>query len=174
MQTVKTLWALVQKDPHFMRRVNGWLTIFWIGMIPVSIVMGWLTSVAYVSALSLWALVSGHWAAWKQPESKSTRKKRRNPSSQGGRIQHRPLRPAKRQEQSLLPNGRFVASACFVSCGSLGVQVRRVGRKVWIYGVGFPQLLLCGETFTLSRGLFLTRGRLSSSRGPQSLLCFLP
>jgi hypothetical protein len=33
-------------------------------MIPVSIVMGWLTSVAYVSALSLWALVSGHWAAW--------------------------------------------------------------------------------------------------------------
>jgi hypothetical protein len=64
MQTVKTLWALVQKDPHFMRRVNGWLTIFWIGMIPVSIVMGWLTSVAYVSALSLWALVSGHWAAW--------------------------------------------------------------------------------------------------------------
>ncbi len=31
-------------------------------MIPVSLVMGWLSSVAYVSALSLWALVSGHWA----------------------------------------------------------------------------------------------------------------
>ena len=26
--------------------------------------MGWLDSVVYVSALSLWALVSGHWAAW--------------------------------------------------------------------------------------------------------------
>ena len=26
--------------------------------------LGWLKSVAYVSALSLWALVSGHWAAW--------------------------------------------------------------------------------------------------------------
>ena len=25
---------------------------------------GWLSSVVYVSALSLWALVSGHWAAW--------------------------------------------------------------------------------------------------------------
>jgi hypothetical protein len=47
-----------------MRRVNGWLTVFWILMIPVSIEMGWLKSVAYVSALSLWALVSGHWAAW--------------------------------------------------------------------------------------------------------------
>ena len=64
MNMAKTVWAMVQNDPHFMRRVNGWLTIFWIVMIPVSIVMGWLSSVAYVSALSLWALVSGHWAAW--------------------------------------------------------------------------------------------------------------
>ena len=47
-----------------MRRVNGWLTIFWIVMIPLSIMAGWVTSVAYVSALSLWALVSGHWSAW--------------------------------------------------------------------------------------------------------------
>jgi hypothetical protein len=47
-----------------MRRVNGWLTLFWIAMIPFSLAMGWLHSVAYVSALSLWALVSGHWSAW--------------------------------------------------------------------------------------------------------------
>ena len=47
-----------------MRRVNGWLTIFWLAMIPVSYTMGWLNSVVYVSALSLWALVSGHWSAW--------------------------------------------------------------------------------------------------------------
>jgi hypothetical protein len=53
MTAVKKLWASVQGDPVFMRRVNGWLTIFWLAMIPVS-----------VSALSLWALVSGHWSAW--------------------------------------------------------------------------------------------------------------
>lgn len=47
-----------------MRRVNGWLTIFWLIMIPISMTMGWLDSVTYVSALSLWALVSGHWSAW--------------------------------------------------------------------------------------------------------------
>lgn len=47
-----------------MRRVNGWLTVFWILMIPVSILTGWIQSVAYISALSLWALVSGHWSAW--------------------------------------------------------------------------------------------------------------
>ena len=47
-----------------MRRVNGWFTLFWIAMIPISLAMGWLHSVAFVSALSLWALVSGHWSTW--------------------------------------------------------------------------------------------------------------
>ena len=64
MSTIKSLWASVQGDPVFMRRVNGWLTIFWIVMIPVSMVTGWISSVTYVAALSLWALVSGHWSAW--------------------------------------------------------------------------------------------------------------
>jgi hypothetical protein len=64
MSLLKSLWASVQGDPRFMRRVNGWLTIFWIAMIPLSAFLGWLHSVAYVSALSLWALVSGHWSAW--------------------------------------------------------------------------------------------------------------
>jgi hypothetical protein len=64
MSVVKSLWSSVQGDPVFMRRVNGWLTIFWLVMIPVSLVTHWVTSVVYVSALSLWALVSGHWSAW--------------------------------------------------------------------------------------------------------------
>jgi hypothetical protein len=64
VSVMKSLWASIQGNPVFMRRVNGWLTIFWIVMIPVSIVAGWLDSVTYVSALSLWALVSGHWSAW--------------------------------------------------------------------------------------------------------------
>jgi hypothetical protein len=64
MAVVKSLWASVQGDPVFMRRVNGWLTIFWVVMIPVSFLMHWLSSVVYVSALSLWALVAGHWSSW--------------------------------------------------------------------------------------------------------------
>src|SRR5579884_1271214 len=64
MTVAKSLWASIQGDPVFMRRVNGWLTIFWVVMIPISYAMGWLNSVVYVSALSLWALVSGHWSAW--------------------------------------------------------------------------------------------------------------
>jgi hypothetical protein len=64
MGVMKSLWASVQGDPVFMRRVNGWFTIFWIVMIPVSLITGWINSITYVAALSLWALVSGHWSAW--------------------------------------------------------------------------------------------------------------
>ena len=64
MSLIKTLWASVQGNPVFMRRVNGWFTVLWVVMIPVSIVTGWIDSVTYVAALSLWALVSGHWSAW--------------------------------------------------------------------------------------------------------------
>ncbi len=51
-------------DPKFMRAFNGWATLFWLVMIIPSLVFGWLDAVLYVSVLSLWALVSGHWAAW--------------------------------------------------------------------------------------------------------------
>ena len=64
MRIAKSLWASIQGDPVFMRRVNGWLALFWVAMIPVSYELGWLKSVAFVSALSLWALVAGHWSSW--------------------------------------------------------------------------------------------------------------
>lgn len=61
---IRSLWASIQGSPKFMRKVNGYLALFWIAMIPISFAFGWLSSVTYVSALSLWALVSGHWSAW--------------------------------------------------------------------------------------------------------------
>jgi len=61
---VRSIWASVQGDPVFMRRLNGWLTVLWVLMIPVSIASGWVHSVTFLSALSLWALVSGHWSTW--------------------------------------------------------------------------------------------------------------
>jgi len=64
METVKSLWASARADPVFMRRLNGWLTLFWILMIPVSIWTHWISSITYVAALTLWGLVSGHWSAW--------------------------------------------------------------------------------------------------------------
>jgi hypothetical protein len=61
---LKNLMDAVRGDPVFMRRLNGWLTLFWVAMIPISYEAGWLKSVVFVSALSLWALVSGHWSTW--------------------------------------------------------------------------------------------------------------
>ena len=98
MSVVRSLWASIQGDPVIMRRVNGWLTIFWIVMIPVSILTGWISSVTYVAALSLWALVSGHWSAWqaarvevKQAEESEERERpeaaeRENPERQPARV----------------------------------------------------------------------------------------
>lgn len=64
MSVARSIWASVQGDPVFMRRVNGFLALFWVAMIPISFFAHWLSSVTYVSALSLWALVSGHWSTW--------------------------------------------------------------------------------------------------------------
>lgn len=72
---MKSLWASVQGDPVFMRRVNGWLTIFWILMIPVSLITDWINSITYVAALSIWALVSGHWSAWQAARVEVTQQK---------------------------------------------------------------------------------------------------
>jgi hypothetical protein len=93
MSVVKSLWASIQGDPRFMRRLNGWLTIFWIAMIPVSILTGWISSVTYVAALSLWALVSGHWSAWqaarvevKQEKEDEEHRKEDLPDEIAGRV----------------------------------------------------------------------------------------
>lgn len=56
--------AMISLKPMTMQHIQFWFTIFWVVMIPISIVTGWIKSVEYVSALSLWALVSGHWSAW--------------------------------------------------------------------------------------------------------------
>jgi uncharacterized membrane protein len=74
----------VQGDPVFMRRVNGWLTVFWLVMIPISYTMHWLSSVVYVSALSLWALVASHWSSWQAArvevvQQREARKQREDP-----------------------------------------------------------------------------------------------
>lgn len=78
----RSVWASVQGDPVFMRRLNGWLTLLWIAMIPVSYAMGWLKSVTYVSALSLWALVSGHWSTWQAARVEVTQKREADEHSQ--------------------------------------------------------------------------------------------
>ena len=84
IQPVKSLWASVQGDPVFMCRVNGWLTIFWIVMIPISIITGWISSVTYVAALvdlgvGRWALVNLAGRQSRSRTAKGTRRARATP-----------------------------------------------------------------------------------------------
>jgi len=69
-----------------MRRVNGWFTIFWVAMIPVAFVLGWLKSVVFVSALSLWSLVSGHWSAWQAARVEVEQERQRKEDTEGKMI----------------------------------------------------------------------------------------
>jgi hypothetical protein len=45
--------------------INIALTIFWIVMVPISIVTGWIESIVFVSAVSIYANAASHLAAWR-------------------------------------------------------------------------------------------------------------
>jgi hypothetical protein len=51
-------------DPIKFRRLNGWLVVFWAAMIPISIVTGLISMLAYVTVLSLYANFATHLGAW--------------------------------------------------------------------------------------------------------------
>lgn len=50
--------------PAFNRHFNGYAAVFFAILILPSFIFGWLENVAFVSVLSIWALVASHWAAW--------------------------------------------------------------------------------------------------------------
>jgi hypothetical protein len=50
--------------PDVLRRVHGYLTIFWVGLWIAAFVFGWLSSVTFVSHLSAVALILGSWSSW--------------------------------------------------------------------------------------------------------------
>lgn len=74
-----------------MMKVNGWLTVLWIVMIPVSIATGWVNSVPYVSALSIYALITGHLSTWQasRVEVKQEQEAKRRDDSAPERIEQK-------------------------------------------------------------------------------------
>lgn len=60
---MKSLWASVQGDPVFMRKVNGWLAVIWlIAAVPICIFLS--SSVPFLVFVSVYAVVTGHWSSW--------------------------------------------------------------------------------------------------------------
>jgi hypothetical protein len=61
--TLKSLWASIQGDPVFMRKVNGWLTVGWlVAAIPICLFLA--NSVPFLVFISVYAVVTGHLASW--------------------------------------------------------------------------------------------------------------
>lgn len=57
------MWKKI-KDPSVMEKVHLFLTITWLAMIPVSLITGWIASLVFVSAISIYANFAGHFASW--------------------------------------------------------------------------------------------------------------
>ena len=51
-------------SPRHIKALNGWLTVAWIVLVPVTFVFGWQNSVMWVVVISLWANIASHFAAW--------------------------------------------------------------------------------------------------------------
>lgn len=51
-------------SPGALRRFNLCATILWLAMIPAAIWLGWVESVPFISALSLYAIVVAHFSAY--------------------------------------------------------------------------------------------------------------
>jgi hypothetical protein len=47
------------------RRANLLLAIAWAVLIPVAVATGWIYSIAFISAASIYAKVASHVAAWR-------------------------------------------------------------------------------------------------------------
>jgi hypothetical protein len=49
--------------PEFLRKFHGWATVIWFAVsLPMAIL--WGSSVVFVTFLSLYAIVTGHWSSW--------------------------------------------------------------------------------------------------------------
>lgn len=60
---IKSLWASVQGDPKFMRRVNGWATVIWfVAAFPICLFLS--DSVPFLVFISVYAVVTGHLSTW--------------------------------------------------------------------------------------------------------------
>lgn len=63
MNGVKGLWASVQGDPVWMRKLNGWATVVWfVSAVPICLFLA--NSVPFLVFISVYAVVTGHLSTW--------------------------------------------------------------------------------------------------------------
>lgn len=61
---------------RLLRRYHGIATLFWVLMVPVSILTGIWMKIEYVTFLSIWALVVSEWSAWQASRAETAQAER--------------------------------------------------------------------------------------------------
>jgi hypothetical protein len=56
-------------NPRQLQAMHGFLTFLWTVMMPLSIWQGWIMSVAFISVVSIYANMVGHFSAWQAARS---------------------------------------------------------------------------------------------------------
>ncbi len=103
---IKSLWASVQGDPVFMRRVNGWLTMFWLAMIPVSLATGWVKA-----SFTCPRFRFGPWSPDTGRRGRPLESRSPKPKSSG--VKPTPTSPMRSSRRSLSPRRLSLPSAPF-------------------------------------------------------------
>lgn len=62
MSWVKDFWVSTTA-PLAQRKVHGWLLIFWVLMIPPT-VLWWKSSLEYLVFISVYAIIAAHWVGY--------------------------------------------------------------------------------------------------------------
>lgn len=60
---VHALWASIQGDPRYMRKLHGYLTILWF-VAAFPIMYFWSENLKFLVFVSVYAVVTGHWSSW--------------------------------------------------------------------------------------------------------------
>jgi len=63
MNMLKSLWAAVEGDPKAMQHLHGWLTLIWF-LAAFPIMVFWSENIKFLVFVSVYAVVTGHWASW--------------------------------------------------------------------------------------------------------------
>ena len=63
MNTLRSLWASVEGDPVWMRRLHGWLTVIWF-VAAFPIMYFWSENITFLVFVSVYAVVTGHWSSY--------------------------------------------------------------------------------------------------------------
>jgi hypothetical protein len=46
------------------KKLHASLTVLWVAMVPIALVTGWVKSIVFISACSIYANAASHFAAW--------------------------------------------------------------------------------------------------------------